>query len=122
MKLPKTPLQFVEVMRDARDSAYDVYARSPPTTRAAILIDEAHLTVDQKRKVLQAIDQILYDTYYGFLLHLDGAAKHGGIQQPYTLIDSEGDIISDGNGDLEGFAYEVLLNGERSSNSGPPSK
>jgi hypothetical protein len=84
------------------------YLAPEPSTQVGILLREANLTEAQRQCVVAALDAALTDAFYTILLGLDGAASLGGIQQRYRLQDEAGSLISDGDGELEAAAFELL--------------
>jgi len=57
---------------------------------------------------MAAINAALTDPFYPILLALDGCASLGGAQRTFVLTDEGGDIIGNGNGQLEAEAWDAL--------------
>lgn len=101
--------EFVAAFKDERDNMLDSYVGPDPQTLVGRLLVEAELNDEQKRKVFAALDTALTDAFYSILLFLDGAAGFGFLmQQSYVISDGDGHIVSEGRGELEALAYEML--------------
>lgn len=100
--------EFVLALREERDAMLASYTTPEPITHVGTLLQQASLTAAQRQTVIAAVDSALTDAFYTILLGLDGAASLGGTQQSYRVQDEAGTIISDGNGELEAMAYELL--------------
>lgn len=100
---------FAMLCKRERDYTYQVYADPNGNTAVAQCIRDAHLTEAQRKKVLEAVGNALTDVYYGILLALDGAATLASDQQPYKLLNGDGQVVFGSNaGQLEGYAYEAF--------------
>jgi hypothetical protein len=99
---------FVLALREERDAMLASYIAPEPSTEVGTLLQQAGLTDAQRESVIAALDAALTDAFYTILLGLDGAASLGGTQQCYRLQDEAGAVISDGNGELEAAAFELL--------------
>ena len=100
--------EFVLALRNERDAMLANYADPEPATHVGALLQQASLSEAQWQSVIAALDAALTDAFYTILLGLDGAASLGGTQQSYRLHDQSGTIISDGTGELEAIAQELL--------------
>ncbi|WP_439601575.1 hypothetical protein [Devosia sp.] len=99
---------FALLCKTDRDQVYRMHSDPNGDTAVAQAIRRADLTEEQRQKVLEALDVALTDAYYGILLALDGAASLGDEQQSYTLLNEHGEVVSDGSGHLESYAYEAF--------------
>lgn len=79
-------------------------------SEVALLIQSMDLNPSQTDTLKQVVDGILRDTMYSLLLGLDGAASIGSSQQPYTISDENGKVISQ-QGDIEEQAWIQLQEG-----------
>jgi hypothetical protein len=100
--------EFVGALKRERDSLLATYLTPEPASEVGALLAQAGLDSRQRESVHAALDAALTDAFYTILLGLDGAASIGGIQQRYRIEDESGAIVSEGNGELEGAAYEAF--------------
>jgi hypothetical protein len=99
---------FAKACKRERDSMLKLYSTPGDTTAVSAHLHQARLTETQLGLVLLALDCALTDAFYSMLLALDGAVSLDGEQQSYVLLDLNGEIVSDGTGDLEAYAYEAF--------------
>lgn len=97
--------QFVKNCRKEKDLLIEMYFKDPPETSVGTKIKEMDLTSQQHLQLKSLVDSVLSETYYGFLLALDGSASLGDDQQHYKVFDEDGNLLSD-CGQLEAEAYE----------------
>ncbi|MFB0494323.1 hypothetical protein ABID99_000560 [Mucilaginibacter sp. OAE612] len=102
-----TPEQFVKIFYTEKQDQFDNYLNKHQDTYVSNLINQ--LDPDEKEMTIlqEIIDTILTDTYYTFLLGIDGAANIGGVQQLYKLFDPNKNELT-GSGEIEAFAYEYF--------------
>ncbi len=99
---------FAQGCRQTRDSMFASYSDPNSRNEVAAVIQRASLTSEQRQLILAALDTALTDSFYTFLLALDGAASLGDTQQIYTLRDELGNVVSAGDGTLEAEAWEAF--------------
>jgi hypothetical protein len=99
--------EFVSIWKKERDDLYSMYVSEKSDTAVSKILNDLNLDVKQKSEINKAIDFILTDTFYLFLMGLAGSASVGGTQQDYKVYDEEGHLIFN-SGDLEAEAYEQL--------------
>jgi len=82
-----------------------------PNSGAAVAtaISELNLTAEQAEKMKIIVDGVLTDTFYSFILALDGSGSLGDDQRIYDLKDDHGNPLS-GGGELEAAAWELFHN------------
>jgi hypothetical protein len=99
--------EFARLCRIEKDTLGREYLN--PDSRASVSRDikALQLSPDQMSLMERIVDGILTDTFYSFLLTLDGAGSLGGNQQEYRLYDEDGNLVFE-SGDLEAAAYEHL--------------
>ena len=105
MDKPHNADRFAEMFKLDVDASLRMYEENPATTMVGILLGNANLSDDQRSLVSEALRTALYDTIYTALLALDGAASLDGVQQPYSILDEDGNSVFS-SGDLEVAAYE----------------
>ncbi len=96
---------FAAIWKKERDDLYSSYVKKAEGTAVSRIIDELKLDEASTAKVHKAIDCLLTDVFYLFMMGLAGSASIGGVQQDYRLFDEDGNQIQTG-GDLEAEAYE----------------
>lgn len=101
-----TPEEFVKIFHTNKQDQFDNYLNNQDTYVSSLI---HQLNPDEKGMTIlrEIIDTILTDTYYTFLLGIDGAANIGGVQQLYKLFDQNKNELT-GSGQIEGFAYEYF--------------
>ena len=99
---------FVLAWKRECEAMLDSYRAPEPTTQVGTLLAQAGLSNSQRDIVHSALNVALTDAFYTILLGLDGAASLGGLQQSYRIEDEAGNVISEGNGELEAAAFEVF--------------
>lgn len=99
------PLDFVTGCKQARDELLALHLHPEITTLVGRYLAEAKLNAEQRRAVEAALAAAVTDSFYTLLLGLDGATSLGDTQQNYRILDEDGQLISVGNGELEGEAY-----------------
>lgn len=72
------------------------------------LIKQLDLDKEQTNLLEKVIDSLMTDTFYSILLGLDGESVIGEEQKTYTIIDEDGNNLSDGH--IEVYAYEYFHN------------
>ncbi len=97
--------EFVSIWKAEKESLLDLYMNSDDETAVAKMINALKLSEDGKQQMHKIVDNILTDTFYMFLMGLDGAANVGGTQQDYKIYDENNNLIFE-PGDLEAEAYE----------------
>lgn len=103
-----TPKEFVELFyKDKTDYLKSCLDENSGNLLAAEKLKALHLNDEQKQIMAEAVDVILTDAYYSFLLGIDGGANIGGSQVTYKLYDEDGNLITDG-GELEGYIWEYF--------------
>lgn len=101
-----TPEEFVKIFYTQKQDQFDNYLNKQGSYVSTLI---RQLNPDEKGMTIlrEMIDTILTDTYYTFLLGIDGSANIGGVQQPYNLFDEKNNPLT-GSGEIEGFAYEYF--------------
>ena len=99
-----TPTEFVECIAREKDELLAMAMDLNSGSAAAEHIAALDLNSDQINHLKNAIDGLLTDAYYSFLLGLDGAGSLGGQQRDYELKDEDGSLLT--KGELEGPAWE----------------
>ncbi|WPU97623.1 hypothetical protein SNE26_16475 [Mucilaginibacter sp. cycad4] len=101
-----TPEEFVKIFHTNKQDQFANYLNNQDTYVSSLINqldpDEKGITI-----LREIIDTVLTDTYYTFLLGIDGAANIGGVQQLYKLFDQNKNELT-GSGQIEGFAYEYF--------------
>ncbi len=95
--------EFVKIWKQEKDDQLKSYLTGDKT-QVAIDINKLQLDSNQSETLKTILNNILTDTYYTFLLGLDGCANIGGLQQTYTIQDEDGNEIKS-TGDIEAEAY-----------------
>ena len=104
--------QFVSHWLELKSELLEAFVGEQSTAEAATQLRRLGLTPEQNDQLRVAIDGILTDTMYTLLLGLDGAASIGTDQQPYTIADQEGNVISRG-GELAEAAWSAFHGGAK---------
>lgn len=88
------------------ESSFDFNA----THRSAVSqqIEALGLSDQQMEQLRSVISTLLTDTFYTFLLGLDGAANIGGHHETYKVYSEDGSLISE-CGELEAEAYNYFI-------------
>jgi len=107
-----TPPDFVLALKRERDAMLAAYLAAESGSQVGLLLRQAGLSDSQREIVHAALDAALTDAYYTILLGLDGAAALGGVQQSYRIADEAGNVVSEGDGELEAAAFEIFQEGE----------
>ena len=97
--------EFARIWRAEKDLLLKMYSASSEETAVSKMIQELQLNNNGIEKMKQVLDCVLTDTFYTFLMGLDGAASIGGVQQDYKVYDENDTLIFE-SGDLEAEAYE----------------
>lgn len=101
-----TPDEFVRLAKAARDgfltTSFDPRSGSSVASQIAAL----QLDPERSRLLKAAIETLLTDVFYTWLLALDGCANLGGQQHAYVLADSAGNVLT--GGEIEGAAWEAF--------------
>lgn len=100
--------EFALAVRKERDALLSTFADPAGGSAVAARLAAAKLTPDQTIEIFAAIEAAVSDAFYNLLLALDGSASLGGSQQPFVLIDEEGEVIANGDGRLEAAAWEAF--------------
>jgi len=99
-----SPEEFVSCVAREKDDIHAMSLDHNSGSATAVLFNSLNLTTEQKTILTKALDGVLTDAYYSFLLALDGAGSLGGLQTDYELKDEDGNLLS--RGELEGPAWE----------------
>ena len=102
--------QFVSHWLELKAELIEAFLGESSQTEVATQVQRMGLTPEQNGLLLRAVDGMLRDTMYTLLLGLDGAASIGSNQQPYTITDEEGNVISK-SGELEAEAWRQFHGG-----------
>lgn len=116
------PREFVQACKQTRDELLETYLWKGRTT-VSTYIDEANLSVEQREKIVAALDVALTDAFYTMLIGLAGAASLGSTQQEYRLADENSQAMFPAaslEDDLESLAYEFFHQGQPSPGRRPP--
>src|SRR5437868_5723848 len=102
-----TPEQFVQLAKDERDKCFATCF--DPQSRSAVASQIIEMRLDPERAALlrKAVDELLTNVFYTWLLALDGCASFGGKQRDYILKDEDGSLLTD-CGAIEGAAYKAF--------------
>ncbi len=99
--------QFAELCRKEKDDLLREYLDPDGKALVSQKIRELEIDPDQEATIQALVDGILTDAFTTLLCGLDGSASLGGTQQPYTLHDEEGNLLSE-VGDLGEAAYNAF--------------
>ena len=105
MTKPFNAETFARLSKNEADSLVESFINDD--TLVGILLNDAHLSADQRKVVEDAISNAVHDTVFRFLYALDGAASLGGVQQQYVLLDEQGNSVFS-PGTLEAATSEVF--------------
>ncbi|KQT31470.1 hypothetical protein ASG22_18240 [Chryseobacterium sp. Leaf405] len=97
---------FCQEKQSILNSCFD--NQSEYKTLVSTKIEELSLNKIQTEKLKEIFSDLLTDTFYSILHGLDGSASIGNSQESFKIFDEDDNLISDGSGDLEGFAYEYF--------------
>ena len=103
-----TAEQFVKLCFEEKERTLQSYFDQNGGTAVGRII---RLLIEQgarEEDVHELVSSVLEETYYGILLALDGEASLGGVQMIYKIFDEDDNLLSE-CGDLEGGAYEYLM-------------
>ena len=103
-----TAEEFVKAFYMEKKSFIDIYFNKENQTDVSQLIDTLKLDESGNNKLIEIIDAVLRDAFYAVLLGLDGEAQIGGIQENYTILDENNNILKPG--EIEAFAWEYYHN------------
>ncbi|MFT4639204.1 MAG: hypothetical protein ACI8T1_002528 [Verrucomicrobiales bacterium] len=99
-----TPAEFVACVAKEKEDMLTMCTDPESESAGAAEIRALGLTPEQTDGFKKALNGILTDAYYSFLLGLDGAGSIGGRQRDYELRDEDGSVLT--HGELEGPAWE----------------
>ena len=99
--------EFVSIWKKERDELHSIYTGNEDETAVSKIIRSLNLDDKTRSEINKAIDYILTDSFYLFLMGFAGCANVGGVQQDYKLYDEDGNLVFT-SGDLEAEAYEQL--------------
>jgi len=102
------PMDFASACSFERNRMFADYANASGKSEVAALINLANLSSEQKQLVMSAINTALTDAFYTVLLAIDGSCSLGHTQQSFTLSDSDGNVIANGDGRLEAAAWDAF--------------
>lgn len=108
MGMKMGPTDFASACSFERNRMLAEYANASGKSEVAALINMANLSSEQKQLVMSAIDTALTDAFYTVLLAIDGSCSLGHTQQSFTVSDSDGNVIANGDGRLEAAAWEAF--------------
>jgi hypothetical protein len=103
-----SPAEFVQACAREKDELLRVYLDPLSGSQVAESLARLALPAADRLILVAAVDGILRETFYRFLLALDGAAALGGTQGMYSLRDASGMELTGG---LEGLAWEQFHGG-----------
>ena len=109
------PLEFVTLVAKEKASMLTMYFEPNSGAAVSTAISELNLTAEQKEKMKAIVNDVLTDTFYNFILALDGSASLGDDQRIYDLKDDHGNRLS-GSGELESAAWELFQNPKNENN------
>ncbi|MGP2656047.1 hypothetical protein ACOJTA_03310 [Malaciobacter sp. WC5094] len=103
--------EFVNCWKKEKDNCLKIYTNDVNNdSLVASKISKMNLNLEQKLVLNEVLNDILNDTFYTFLLGLDGAASIGGqMQEAFKIYDEKGNLVA-GIGELEIEAYEQFIN------------
>jgi hypothetical protein len=101
-----TPAEFVACVAREKENLLAMCIDPNSGAAAATQISALGLTIQQQQGLERALDSLLTDAYYSFILALDGAGSIGGQQHDFELRDEGGNILS--GGELEGPAWDYF--------------
>lgn len=100
-----TPKHFVHLAKLEHDRQLEWSFTVPPTTAVAAKIAELKLDPERLQLLREAVRLLLTDVFYTWLLSLDGSGGLGPEQHSYTLIDDDGDNLTESSL-IEAYAWE----------------
>jgi capsid portal protein len=102
-----TPHEFVGLWKAEKGSLLAEYFNTGSDTTVAAKIAELALNSEQFVILRDAIDDVLTDAFYTWLLGLDGCAAIGNRQVDYQLADVDGNLLTV-SGEIEAEALEAF--------------
>lgn len=102
-----TAKDFVELCFKNKEEVLRLYFSENIQTEVGRQIDELVKKGTNKDELKEIIDLVLKETYYGFLLALDGSAQLGDVQRDYKVYDDENNLLNP-CGDFEAEASDIF--------------
>ena len=110
------PKDFVKEFYKQKKFMTESYLEEGDLSWTGGLIQSLDLDEKGRERMRQIVDGILTDTFYTFLLAMDGAAPIGNTQQLYRLLDENGVEIT--GGEIEVAAWEYFHNHQFEAENG----
>ena len=100
--------EFVKLCFDEKESILKEYFSQNTCTKVG---EKLRLLIEhgaQKDDLYELINLVLNETYYTFLLALDGEASLGGTQMNYKIFDEEQNLLNE-CGEIEEAAFKLFM-------------